>query len=162
MLAAASRRPSTTCSSTRPPGVKLAADAKIQRWRCNMAGDARSLWLSITLLGANMSFQEFARLHIPALEADEIRFNLQIAVMAAAAKDFPAGFQYWVLGAPGHCATQTPRHPILLGDLDRGECQPLARDTKSFPYPGVLGSGSTACWFAEEAATLGRTIDIKV
>ena len=104
-----------------------------------------------------MSFQEFARLHIPALEADEIRFNLQIAVMAAAAKDFPAGFQYWALGAPGHCATQTPHHPILLGDLDRGECQHLARETKSFPYPGVLGSGSTACWFAEEAATLGIT-----
>jgi len=102
-----------------------------------------------------MSFQEFARLHISALEADEIRFNLQIAVMNAAVEDFPAGFLYWTLGAPGHCATQTPHYPILLGDLDQAECQHLAREAKDLPYPGVLGSGSTAHWFTEEAAALG-------
>ena len=51
-----------------------------------------------------MTFQEFVRYHMPALEADEVRFNVQIAVMAAAAKDFPAGFQYWTLGAPGRKA----------------------------------------------------------
>jgi hypothetical protein len=33
-----------------------------------------------------MTFQEFVRYHMPALEADEVRFNVQIAVMAAAAK----------------------------------------------------------------------------
>ena len=102
-----------------------------------------------------MPFQQFVQLHIPALEADEIRCNLQIAVIAAAARDFPAGFQYWTLGAPGHCATQSPGHSILLGDLDQGECQRLARETKEHPYPGVLGSGSTARWFAEEASALG-------
>jgi hypothetical protein len=110
---------------------------------------------AVALLGAGMTFQEFAQLHIPALEADEIRFNLQIAVIAAAATEFPSGFLYWTLGAPGHCATQSPLRPLLLGDLDRAECQHLARETKDLPYPGVIGSGSTARWFTEEASAAG-------
>jgi RimJ/RimL family protein N-acetyltransferase len=102
-----------------------------------------------------MTFQEFAQLHIPALEADEIRFNLQIGAIASAAKEFPSGCQYWTLGAPGHCATQSPERSILLGDLDAGECRRLARETMEHPYPGVQGSGSAARWFADEASSLG-------
>ena len=32
-----------------------------------------------------MTLEEFARIHLPALEEDEVRFNLPIAVLAAAA-----------------------------------------------------------------------------
>jgi RimJ/RimL family protein N-acetyltransferase len=88
---------------------------------------------------------------------DEVRFNVQIAVMAAAANDFPTGFQYWTLGAPGHCATKSPGRSILLGALDRNECQQLARETATLDYPGVLGSDETADWFTEEASLLGIT-----
>ena len=102
-----------------------------------------------------MTFQEFSQYHLPALELDEVRFNLQIAVMAAATKDFPIGFQYWPVGAPGHCAIRSPNRSILLGALDRDECQQLARETKYLAYPGVLGSGDTAGWFVEEARSLG-------
>ena len=104
-----------------------------------------------------MTFQEFASLHIPALETDEIRFNLQIAVMAGAATEFPEGFEYWNLGGPGHCAVRSPGRSILLGDLDEGECRDFARRTREYPYTGVLGSGETARWFAEEAAAQGIT-----
>ena len=72
-------------------------------------------------MSAIMTFQEFSQYHPQALELDEVRFNLQIAVMAAAAKDFPIGFQYWPVGAPGHCAIRSPNRSILLGALDRNE-----------------------------------------
>ncbi len=104
-----------------------------------------------------MNFQEFSRYHLPALEADEVRFNVQIAVIAAAARDFPDGFQYWTLGEPGHCATKSPDRSILLGALDRNECQKLARETSAVAYPGVMGSDDTAKWFVEEAELLGIT-----
>jgi RimJ/RimL family protein N-acetyltransferase len=100
-------------------------------------------------------FQKFASLHIPALEADEIRFNLQIAVITAAAKKLPEGFHYWSLGEAGHCATQSPGRSILLGNLDPGECRLLARQTTEHPYGGVLGAGETTRWFVEEATALG-------
>ena len=102
-----------------------------------------------------MTFQSFRNITCLPLELDEVRFNLQIAVMAAAAKDFPIGFQYWPVGAPGHCAIRSPNRSILLGALDRSECQQLARETKYLAYPGVVGSGDTAGWFVEEARRLG-------
>jgi hypothetical protein len=34
-----------------------------------------------------MNLQDFAQFHVPALEADEIRFNVQIAVISAAVKE---------------------------------------------------------------------------
>src|SRR5208337_4354194 len=87
-----------------------------------------------------MTFQEFVRYHMPALEADEVRFNVQIAVMAAAAKDFPAGFQYWTLGAPGHCALFCLPHSIATS------VSVLRARPKTFPIPAswegtILRSG---------------------
>jgi FR47-like protein len=108
-----------------------------------------------------VTFQEFAALHMPALEADEIRFNLMISVMAGAVKAFPEGFHYWELGEAGHCAVQSPGRSIVLGDLDCGECQLLARQTKEHSYGGVIGSGDTAHWFADEAHALGITFQEK-
>ncbi len=105
------------------------------------------------------SFQEFAHFHLPGLEADEVRFNVQIAVLSAAMKDLPAGFQYWPLGEPGHCAIRSPRRSILLGALTREECAQLACETKDLAYTGVLGAGDTAIWFAEEAGRAGIAFD---
>jgi RimJ/RimL family protein N-acetyltransferase len=102
-----------------------------------------------------MTFQEFVEFHLPALEADEVRFNLPAGIMAAAAKHCPSGFLYWTLGAPGHCAIQSPDRPLVLGALNRDECQRLARETKHIAYPGVIGTDSTARWFVEEASSLG-------
>ena len=102
-----------------------------------------------------MTFHEFYSYHRPGLEADEIRFNVQISVMAAAAESFPEGFEYWTLGEPGHCAIRSPGRSILLGALGRDECRELARQTKDVPYAGVMGSGGTAGWFVEEAGSLG-------
>ena len=103
-----------------------------------------------------MTFQEFVEFHLPALEADEVRFNLPAGILAAAkGKDCPSGFLCWTLGAPGHCAIQTPDRPLVLGALNRDECQRLARETKHITYPGVIGTDSTARWFVEEASSLG-------
>jgi RimJ/RimL family protein N-acetyltransferase len=103
-----------------------------------------------------MTFQEFIEFHLPALEADEVRFNLPAGILAAAdGKDCPTGFLCWTLGGPGHCAIQSPDRPIVLGALNREECQRLARETKHLSYPGVIGTDSTARWFVEEALALG-------
>jgi len=102
-----------------------------------------------------MDLQEFAALHLPALELDEVRFNVQIAVLKAAAAEPPAGFAFWSLGAPGHCATRSPGRPILLGNLDKAQCCKLAKATVDLDYPGVVGADETAIWFAEHAAALG-------
>ena len=104
-----------------------------------------------------MQFLEFAQFHLPGLEADEVRFNVQIALITAAMNDFPAGLQYWTLGDPGHCAIQHPGHAILLGALHRDECHRLARETEELHYPGVVGSEDTANWFVEQANSLGIT-----
>ncbi|MGA7326305.1 MAG: GNAT family N-acetyltransferase [Rhodomicrobium sp.] len=106
-----------------------------------------------------MTFQEFAKFHLPALELAEVRFNVQIAVISSASKDLPAGFQYWTLGRAGCCATRSPGRSILLCDLGRSECHQLVRQTKDVAYAGVLGSGDTAHWFVEEARSSGITFD---
>src|SRR6476469_6196215 len=89
-----------------------------------------------------MDLQQSADNHLPALEADEVRFNVQIALLSAALRDPQHGLAYWTLGAPGHCAIQTPGRPLLLGDLDRAECHRLAESV--FECPGVLGANDTA------------------
>jgi len=102
-----------------------------------------------------MNLQEFAQFHLPALEADEIRFNVQIAALTAAVTDTPADFAYWTLGAPGHCAIRFPGRAILLGRLDKAECQKLAADTIGDAPSGVVGADDTANWFAAHAASMG-------
>jgi hypothetical protein len=60
-----------------------------------------------------MDVQEFARYHLPALETDEVRFNVQIAVLSAVLAG-SSGQDYWTLGGPGHCATRSPRTAFCL------------------------------------------------
>lgn len=106
-----------------------------------------------------MNLRDFAQFHVPALEADEVRFNVQIGIITAAVEEKPSGFCHWTLGAPGHCATQTPGRAILLGNLDRSECRELAQVVRGLDYPGVVGSDETAHWFAEHAAEMGAKFE---
>lgn len=106
-----------------------------------------------------MDVREFAQLHLPALKADEIRFNVQIAMLTSALGDGPTGFDRWTLGPPGHCATRTPGYSILLGDLDKAECRRLAEATMGDAPCGVAGADDRAQWFAEHAQSLGARFD---
>jgi RimJ/RimL family protein N-acetyltransferase len=106
-----------------------------------------------------MDLKEFSELHASALEADEVRFNLQLAVLANAPKESPPGFRYWTLGAPGHCAFQWPGRAIVLGDLKKAECEELARQTSKVDYPGVVGSDDMPHWFVEQAVALGAQFE---
>ena len=63
----------------------------------------------------------------------------------------------WSLGSPGQCAIMSPGRPILLAELDEAQCGSLAEQTASLDYPGVVGPGGTAQWFAERAMELGVT-----
>jgi RimJ/RimL family protein N-acetyltransferase len=110
-----------------------------------------------------MDVREFAQLHLPALEADEVRFNLQISVITAATPDaLSSDLEHWTLGAPGHCATRSSGRSILLGALDRSECEALARTTRDLAYPGVVGSDERAVWFAGAARDEGIAFDTAI
>jgi predicted GNAT family acetyltransferase len=102
-----------------------------------------------------MDIHAFGHLHLPALESDEIRFNVQIAVLTAALSGSPSGFSYWTLGSPGHCAMQSSGRAILLGILKRDECRELARATIEHDYPAVMGPSESAALFAAYASELG-------
>jgi RimJ/RimL family protein N-acetyltransferase len=102
-----------------------------------------------------MIFEEFLQYHMPALELDEVRFNVLIHEIAGERNGRSSGLQHWTLGAPGHCAIRSPGRSIVLGTLDRNECHQLARETGALAFPGVLGSDGTAGWFVEEAALKG-------
>lgn len=106
-----------------------------------------------------MNLESFTRLHLPALETDEIRFNILIAALSGSSGGPLAGLDFWSLGAPGHCAIRAPGFPILLGNLDRAECRELARLTIADGPMGVVGADDTAHWFAENAISLGASFD---
>jgi RimJ/RimL family protein N-acetyltransferase len=101
---------------------------------------------------------EFAALHVPALEADEVRFNALISAIVSA-KNGPEGFRRWTLGAAGHCAVQRPGREVQLGNLDEAECRELARATAGIDYSGVSGSGETPRTFVEQATALGARFE---
>jgi len=105
-----------------------------------------------------MDLREFANAHIPALEIDEIRFNLQIAAIASAVKEKPEGFRHWTLGA-GHCAFQWPGRAIVLGNLDLAECREFAHGMAQIDYPGVVGADQTPRWFVEHATAMGAEFE---
>jgi RimJ/RimL family protein N-acetyltransferase len=102
-----------------------------------------------------MDLQEFARTQLPALEMDEVRFNIQIAMLKAVIDDAPHGFAYWALGAPGHCAIRWPGRAILLGQLDRAECHRLAEVTIKDASTGVVGADDAPHWLVEHATSMG-------
>jgi hypothetical protein len=98
---------------------------------------------------------EFAAYHCPALEVDEVRHNVMLAILERVLKEKPAGFMSWTLGGPGECAVKTSGWPILLGNVSDAQCQKLAGDTVEFDYPGVVGPDLTAKWFVAHARQRG-------
>jgi predicted GNAT family acetyltransferase len=102
-----------------------------------------------------MDLQHFVSTHLPALEQDEVRFNVLIAVLSAAARNPSSALARWTAGAAGHCAARASGRSILLGRLDEAECRRLAQDAIDDAGAGVVGVDDTAHWFAEPAASLG-------
>jgi RimJ/RimL family protein N-acetyltransferase len=101
--------------------------------------------------------REFAVYHLPALERDEARHNLIVAVLGRLSGESPPELQWWSLGAPGQCAIKAPGYPIVLGDLNVAQCHAFAEATRSLDYPAVVGADETPRWFVERARELGVT-----
>jgi hypothetical protein len=104
-----------------------------------------------------MQPSEFAAYHLPALERDEVRHNLIVAVLGRLTGENPPELQWWSLGEPGQCAIKAPGYPIVLGDVNAAQCRALAETTRSLDYPAVVGVDETASWFVERATALGVT-----
>jgi len=104
-----------------------------------------------------MDAASFAAYHQPALEADEVRHNVILAILARAAAGELPGLAMWTFGEPGRCAVKMPRMPILIANLDEANCRRLAEITTDLDYAGVVGPDLTARWFADRAAALGLT-----
>jgi len=102
-----------------------------------------------------MKPREFAAYHLPALERDEVRHNLIVAVLGRLAGENPPKLLWWSLGEPGQCAIKAPGYPILLGDMNAAQCRELAETTRSLDYPAVVGADETASWFVERATDFG-------
>ena len=102
-----------------------------------------------------MQPRDFVEFHGAALETNEARHNVILAILARAAGDPSVNVRLWTLGAPGQCAVQTPGRPIVLGDLDQAQSRLLAETTADLDYHGVVGPDLTAKYFAERASTLG-------
>jgi RimJ/RimL family protein N-acetyltransferase len=97
--------------------------------------------------------REFVAHHRPALERDEVRHNVLIAILNQLEAN--ANTRRWTLGLPGACAAQTPPFPIALGELTQPQCHALAERTATIDYPGVVGPDLTTKWFVERATALG-------
>ena len=98
---------------------------------------------------------EFCSIHMPALERDEVRHNVMLAVLGTIAGGQFSNVVTWALGLPGQCAIMTPGRPILLADLDDAQCRTLAEEAAQLDYPGVVGPDRTTLWFAQRASELG-------
>src|SRR6266699_1063445 len=94
-----------------------------------------------------MQPREFAAYHLPALERDEARHNLIVAVLGRLAGENPPELLLWSLGEPGQCAIEAPGYPIVLGDMNAAQCHALAEVTRSLDYPAVVGADETPHWF---------------
>src|SRR6202035_469566 len=102
-----------------------------------------------------MQLADFAQAHLPALERDEVRHNLIVAIVAGAAAAASSSLRFWTLGAPGGCAVQSPARAIVVCAPDRAQCAALAEETRALDNAGVVGPDQAANWFADRAAALG-------
>jgi RimJ/RimL family protein N-acetyltransferase len=102
-----------------------------------------------------MQLAEFINYHAPALEMNEPRHNLILAILARASQKAPEDLLTWTLGGPGQCAIKTPGRNIILGDLEEPQCRRLADEARPLEFPGVLGPDSTAKWFVSRAVQFG-------
>jgi len=104
-----------------------------------------------------MQAHDFVEYHRPALERDEAKHNLILAILGRLAADDPPGLRRWNLGGPGACALQVPPYAIVLGDVGAAHCHALAEATHDYDFPGVVGPDETASWFARRAVELGAS-----
>jgi hypothetical protein len=82
-------------------------------------------WHLKDVQGRTMEIKDFARFHAPALESNEARHNLILAILARAASDPTSPLRTWSLGAAGGCAAQYPGWPLVLGELEQQQCYAL-------------------------------------
>jgi len=102
-----------------------------------------------------MDAADFVAFHRPALEADEVRHNLILAILGRLVEDKSADVLLWTLGGAGACAVKTPGRPIVLGNVSEAQCRKLADETAELNYPGVVGADLTAKWFVTRAGEIG-------
>jgi RimJ/RimL family protein N-acetyltransferase len=101
-----------------------------------------------------MSLAEFIAMHAPALERDEVRHNLILAIMQRALKgNHP--LLTWTLGEPGACAIKWPGRAIILGELAPAQARALAEQTRDLAYEGVVGVEDAPDRFVARAAEFG-------
>lgn len=104
-----------------------------------------------------MDFAEFNAMHMPALERDEARHNLILAIMEmAAGQDPPGQTRNWSLGKPGACAVQTQGRGLVLGEPGRDHCRALAEEVAGTRFISVVGPDQAPLWFVERATELGE------
>jgi GNAT superfamily N-acetyltransferase len=102
--------------------------------------------------------EDFAEFHLPALERDEVRYNLIIGLLGRLMTAPHGELRLWTLGGPGECAMQTtPRNLIILGELQRAQCRAFAEQMFDLDYPGVVGLDPVVPWFVEHAVEPGMT-----
>ncbi len=99
--------------------------------------------------------RSFVERHRAALENDEVRHNVLLAILGRLEADEGGKIRRWTLGDAGECAVQTPGFPIVLGELSQAQCYALAEATRELDYLGVVGGDLKAGWFATRAAALG-------
>jgi predicted GNAT family acetyltransferase len=92
---------------------------------------------------------------MPALERNEVRHNVMLAVLGGLVERQSSDVLTWSLGSPGQCAIMSPSRPILLAEINEAQCRSLAEQTAPLDYAGVVGPDQTTSWFARRAAQLG-------
>jgi GNAT superfamily N-acetyltransferase len=97
----------------------------------------------------------FLAYNLPALERNEARHNLILAILGGAPAGAGTELRRWLLGAPGQCAVQMPGRPVVLGELGAAQCRALAEQSSDLDYPAVVGPDETARHFADHATALG-------
>lgn len=103
-----------------------------------------------------MEFAEFNAYHTAALEREEAKHCLILALMARAAHEDPPGqTRRWSLGAPGACAVRTRGRGLVLGELTREHCRRLAEDVAGTRFNSVVGPDDAPLRFVERAKELG-------
>jgi len=104
-----------------------------------------------------MNISEFNAFHMPALQRDEARHNLILALLMRAAREDPAGqTRLWSFGEPGACVVQSKDRGLVMGDLTPDQCRKLAEDVAGSRFRSVMGPDETALRFVERAEALGE------
>jgi GNAT superfamily N-acetyltransferase len=101
-------------------------------------------------------FAAFNALHRPALERDEAKHNLILALMARAEDEDPPGqTRKFSFGEPGACAVQTPGRGLVMGEMRREHCEAFADQMTGQRFNSVMGPDRSALWFRDRAEVLG-------